>query len=381
MHSQAASPSPSPASKPASRSPNPRSPSSPNASSSANAHSRARRRKRAARDPETIIRDLGELAIGAPIVHVDHGVGRYQGLLKLDVGGQGGEFLAIEYAKGDKLYVPVSQLHLVRAIPARRRSSRRCIRSAAMRGNAPSARPRRKCATSPPNCSRSTRNARRGQGTALPVRPPMARAVRASFPFEETPDQEQAIEAVIADLASAQGDGSRRLRRRRLRQDRSRAARRVRRRDRRQAGRRARADDAARAAALPEFPRPLRRLAGARRSALALQVEEGNRRGAEEARRRPDRRHDRHAQAAAARRQVQGSRPRHRRRGTALRRAPEGAAEETARRSRSADADRDADPAHAEHGDGGPARSVDHRDAAGAPARGQDLHRASTIPR
>jgi len=55
-----------------------------------------RRRKRAARDPETIIRDLGELALGAPIVHIDHGVGRYQGLLKLDVGGQGGEFLAIE---------------------------------------------------------------------------------------------------------------------------------------------------------------------------------------------------------------------------------------------------------------------------------------------
>ncbi|MET0232674.1 MAG: CarD family transcriptional regulator, partial [Rhodanobacteraceae bacterium] len=73
----------------------------------------SRRRKRATRDPESIIRDLGELAIGAPIVHIDHGVGRYQGLLKLDVGGQGGEFLAIEYSKGDKLYVPVSQLHLV----------------------------------------------------------------------------------------------------------------------------------------------------------------------------------------------------------------------------------------------------------------------------
>ncbi|HQW81613.1 MAG TPA: CarD family transcriptional regulator, partial [Pseudomonadota bacterium] len=72
-----------------------------------------RRRKRAGRDPETIIRDLGELAIGAPVVHEDHGVGRYLGLMTLDVGGQSGEFLAIEYAKGDKLYVPVANLHLV----------------------------------------------------------------------------------------------------------------------------------------------------------------------------------------------------------------------------------------------------------------------------
>src|SRR5690606_1593579 len=55
----------------------------------------ARRRKRAARDPEAVLRDLSELTIGAPIVHVDHGVGRYQGLLKLDVGGSNAEFLAI----------------------------------------------------------------------------------------------------------------------------------------------------------------------------------------------------------------------------------------------------------------------------------------------
>ncbi len=57
-----------------------------------------RRRKHAAREPEAILRDLSELTIGAPIVHADHGVGRYQGLLKLDIGRpqngtSGGEFL------------------------------------------------------------------------------------------------------------------------------------------------------------------------------------------------------------------------------------------------------------------------------------------------
>src|SRR5690606_25780674 len=72
-----------------------------------------RRARRAGREPEAIIRDLGELTEGAPIVHEDHGVGRYRGLVTMDIGGMPGEFLDIEYAKGDRLYVPVNQLHLV----------------------------------------------------------------------------------------------------------------------------------------------------------------------------------------------------------------------------------------------------------------------------
>src|SRR3546814_4373337 len=75
--------------------------------------SQPRRRRRAGREPEAIIRDLGELSEGSPIVHEDHGVGRYRGLVTLEAGGQPGEYLAIEYAKGDRLYVPVAQLHLV----------------------------------------------------------------------------------------------------------------------------------------------------------------------------------------------------------------------------------------------------------------------------
>src|SRR5690606_19096232 len=73
----------------------------------------AHRRKRTGREPEAIIRDLGELTEGAPTVHEDHGVGRYRGLIAMDVGGMPGEFLEIEYAKGDRLYVPVAQLHLI----------------------------------------------------------------------------------------------------------------------------------------------------------------------------------------------------------------------------------------------------------------------------
>jgi transcription-repair coupling factor (superfamily II helicase) len=161
-----------------------------------------RRRKRAARDPETIIRDLGELAIGAPIVHIDHGVGRYQGLLKLEVGGQSGEFLAIEYAKGDKLYVPVSQLHLV----GRYTGAAPELAPLHSLGGDAWERAKRKAAQKVRDVAAellaiyAQREAR--QGTALPIDIPMAEQFASSFPFEETPDQEQAIAAVIADLAS-----------------------------------------------------------------------------------------------------------------------------------------------------------------------------------
>ncbi len=162
----------------------------------------SRRRKRAARDPETIIRDLGELAIGAPIVHIDHGVGRYQGLLKLDIGGQGGEFLAIEYAKGDKLYVPVSQLHLV----GRYTGAAPEFAPLHSLGGDAWERAKRKAAQKVRDVAAellaiyAQREAR--QGVALAVDMPMAEQFASSFPFEETPDQEQAIAAVIADLAS-----------------------------------------------------------------------------------------------------------------------------------------------------------------------------------
>ncbi|MBS1219825.1 MAG: transcription-repair coupling factor, partial [Proteobacteria bacterium] len=72
-----------------------------------------RRRKAAVRDAENVVRNLAELAVGAPVVHENHGVGRYLGLQMLTVGDMEAEFLTLEYAGGDKLYVPVSSLHLI----------------------------------------------------------------------------------------------------------------------------------------------------------------------------------------------------------------------------------------------------------------------------
>ena len=113
------------------------------------------------------------------------------------------------------------------------------------------------------------------EGYAFRFEPHDYEAFAASFGFEETPDQHAAIHAVIQDMVSPAADGPPDLRRRRLRQDRGRAARRVRRRHRRQAGRDPGADDAARRAALPEHRRPLRQVAGQGRRAVALPLAEG----------------------------------------------------------------------------------------------------------
>ncbi len=164
----------------------------------------SRRRKRATRDPEMLIRDLTEIAIGAPIVHEEHGVGRYQGLIALDAGGTPGEFLAIEYARGDKLYVPVAQLHLVARYSG---SSPELAPLHALGGDA-WGRAKRKAAERIRDVAaelldiQSRRQARKGR--ALTVDRSEYESFAAAFPFEETPDQQVAIESVIADLGREQ---------------------------------------------------------------------------------------------------------------------------------------------------------------------------------
>ena len=160
----------------------------------------ARRRRRAERDPATLLRELTDLRLGAPVVHDDYGVGRYQGLTAMDVAGQRGEFLVLEYADGDRLYVPVHALDRVNRYT----------------GAAPETAPLHKLGTDQWLKARrkaaqrirdvaaelldlySRRAAR--HGASLKVGDAEYRAFTAGFPFEETPDQQQAIEQVIADL-------------------------------------------------------------------------------------------------------------------------------------------------------------------------------------
>lgn len=161
-----------------------------------------KRRRGTARDPESIIRDLTELTLGAPIVHVDHGVGRYQGLLSMDVGGMDGEFLTIEYAKGDKLYVPVAQLGLV----SRYSGTAPELAPLHSLGGDAWERARKKAAEKVRDVAAellaiyAQRQARGGE--SMPIDRQLVEEFGSTFPFEETPDQETAIEAVLADLAA-----------------------------------------------------------------------------------------------------------------------------------------------------------------------------------
>ena len=162
-----------------------------------------RRRRGGGRDPEGLVRDLSELRIGAPVVHEAHGVGRYAGLEVLTVGGTNGEFLRIDYADGDKLYVPVGSLQLVsrytgidpEAAPLHKLGSRQWQRA------------RRKAAERVVDVAAELLEvqARRASrpGVAFDVEPEYLHGFEAAFPFEETPDQAGAIEQVIADMRRA----------------------------------------------------------------------------------------------------------------------------------------------------------------------------------
>jgi transcription-repair coupling factor (superfamily II helicase) len=159
-----------------------------------------RRRKRVS-DPEAILRDLQDLNPGSPVVHEEYGVGRYQGLRSMEIGGQPGEFLVLEYQDGDRIYVPVHALHLVS------RYTGAAPEHAPLHklGTDQWARARRRAAEQIRDVAAELLdlNARRKAqpGLALTVSELDYQAFATAFPFEETEDQAQAIRQVLADLA------------------------------------------------------------------------------------------------------------------------------------------------------------------------------------
>ncbi|HHH43826.1 MAG TPA: DEAD/DEAH box helicase, partial [Gammaproteobacteria bacterium] len=162
------------------------------------------RRRRPKRDADVIISNLTDLHVGAPVVHEDHGVGRYLGLQKLSVGGLEGEFLTLEYAGNDKLYVPVSSMHLISRYTGSSPDSAPLHRL----GSDHWQKARKKAARRVHDVAAELLDiyARRAARKGRPAQVDMAEynAFASAFPFEETPDQAQAIEAVLADMLSEQ---------------------------------------------------------------------------------------------------------------------------------------------------------------------------------
>ena len=163
---------------------------------------RRRREKQRATDESAVIRNLAELTEGQPVVHIDHGVGRYLGLQTLDAGGVSTEYLTIEYAKGAKLYVPVASLHLIS------RYSGGDPDTAPIHGLGSDAwsKAKKKAAEKVRDVAAQLLDvyARRAAkpGYAYQIDWPEYQRFADSFPFEETADQQQAISAVINDMGN-----------------------------------------------------------------------------------------------------------------------------------------------------------------------------------
>jgi len=161
-----------------------------------------RRRRRSDRDPARIIQQLADLRPGAPVVHEDYGIGRYLGLTTMDAGGLPAEFLVLEYADGDKLYVPVQSLERISrytGAPAETAPLHKLGGDQWSKARSRAAAKIRDAAAELLDVY-SRRAAR--QGYAFGVDEQQLHAFEASFPFEETADQAAAIAQVIEDLAS-----------------------------------------------------------------------------------------------------------------------------------------------------------------------------------
>jgi transcription-repair coupling factor (superfamily II helicase) len=160
---------------------------------------RGRGRERAS-NVEAMVRDLAELKVGDPVVHVEHGIGRYCGLAMMDLGDGPAEFLELHYANDAKLFVPVAQLHLISrysgadpdAAPlhhlgggdwdkAKKKAAKQVRDTAAELLNLYAMRAARK-------------------GHAFEFKPGDYELFAEGFGFEETPDQQAAIEAVLKDM-------------------------------------------------------------------------------------------------------------------------------------------------------------------------------------
>ncbi|HVY04697.1 MAG TPA: transcription-repair coupling factor [Burkholderiales bacterium] len=163
-------------------------------------------RTRSSRDKrvfaEGMLRDLSEVKVGDPVVHSQHGIGRYLGLATMDLGDGPTEFLTLAYEAGDKLYVPVSQLAVIS------RYSGAAEEAAPLHklGSGQWDKAKRRAAEKVRDTAAELLNlyAQRAarEGYAFKLKPHDYEAFREGFPFEETADQAAAIDAVIADMQS-----------------------------------------------------------------------------------------------------------------------------------------------------------------------------------
>ncbi len=163
-----------------------------------------RRRDKSRPNAEGMLRDLAEVNLGDPVVHSAHGIGRYMGLVNMDLGEGSMEFMELHYDGSDKLFVPVSQLSVISRYTGANPENAPLHKL----GSGQWERAKRRAAQQVRDTAAELLNlyARRAarQGFAFPLKLNEFDAFSATFPFEETPDQATAIKAVMADMTSGQ---------------------------------------------------------------------------------------------------------------------------------------------------------------------------------
>jgi transcription-repair coupling factor (superfamily II helicase) len=163
---------------------------------------RKRRKQEQASSVDALIKDLSELKVGDPVVHANHGIGRYRGLINLDLGDGPSEFLHLEYADKATLYVPVSQLHLIGRYTGVSADEAPLHKL----GSGQWEKAKRKAAEQVRDTAAELLNlyARRAarEGFSHRFSPQDYETFAGSFGFEETADQRAAIHAVVQDMVS-----------------------------------------------------------------------------------------------------------------------------------------------------------------------------------
>ncbi len=165
---------------------------------------RRRRERQVSQQAGAAIKNINELRNGVPVVHIDHGVGRYEGLQTLEIDGQLTEFITLSYAEESRLYVPVASLHLI----SRYSGSDPELAPLHRLGSEQWKKARRKAGEKVADVAAellevyARRESRPGQACHFPA--VEYERFSSAFPFEETPDQSEAIKAVIADMCAEQ---------------------------------------------------------------------------------------------------------------------------------------------------------------------------------
>ena len=165
---------------------------------------RRRRKQSATKELENIINNLNELTIGSAVVHRDHGVGRYLGLQTLQIGGITSEFLTLEYANHDKLYVPVSTLYVIGRYTGMSPENAPLHKLGGEQWSKLKQKAIEKIRDVAAELLEIHAKRAIKEGHAFAIDQTEYQIFADAFPFEETPDQQTAIEAILHDMERPQ---------------------------------------------------------------------------------------------------------------------------------------------------------------------------------